>query len=99
MIPKKLKAGKWRLIIDLPTRNGHSVNDGIEKKLYSLSYVSIDAVVECILLFGFADVKQDYRNISVHPDDRLLLGMSWKDELLVDKVLPFGLHSVPIIFS
>ena len=94
MIPKKSKPGKWRLIIDLSTPNGHSLNDGIEKELCSLSYVSIDAVVECILhfepgaLLAKEDVIQAYRNIPVHPDDRLLLGMSWKNKLLIDKVLP-----------
>ena len=105
VIPKKSKPGKWRLIIDLSTPTGHSVNDGIEKELCSLSYVSTDAVVECILRFqpgallAKIDIKQAYRNIPVHPDDRPLLGMLWKDELLVDKVLPFGLRSAPIIFS
>ena len=43
VIPKKSKPGKWRLIIDLFIPNGHSINDGIEKELCSLSYVSIDA--------------------------------------------------------
>ena len=52
VIPKKSKPGKWRLIIDLSTPNGHSVNDGIEKELCSLSYVSIDQVVDCILHVG-----------------------------------------------
>ena len=105
VIPKKSKPGKWRLIIDLSTPNGHSVNDGIEKEICSLSYVSIDEVVECILhfepgaLLAKVDVKQAYRNIPVHPDDRLLLGMLWKEQLLIDKVLPFGLRSAPIIFS
>ena len=42
VITKKSKPGKWRLIIDLSTPNGHSVNYGIEKEICSLSYVTID---------------------------------------------------------
>ena len=105
VIPKKSKPGKWRLIVDLSSPDGHSVNDGIDKELCGLSYVSVDDVVECILstgtgaLMAKVDIKQAYRNVPVHPDDRCLLGMVWRDEILVDKVLPFGLRSAPLIFS
>ena len=103
--PKKSKPDKWRLIIDLSSPGGWSVNDGIDKEDCSISYISIDSIVSHILKFGPGalmakiDIKQAYRNIPVHPDDRHLLGMQWRDEILVDKVLPFGLRSAPIIFS
>ena len=42
-----------------------------------------------------ADIKQAYRNMLVHPDDRDLLGMQWQGQLLVDGCLPFGLRSAP----
>ncbi len=45
VIPKKSKPDKWRLILDLSSPIDHSVNDGIERELTSLSYVSIDDVV------------------------------------------------------
>lgn len=45
------------------------------------------------------DVKQAYRNIPVHPQDRHLLGMQWKGEVFVDMVLPFGLRSAPLLFT
>ena len=32
-------------------------------------------------------------------DDRLLLGMRWKEKLYLDTALPFGLRSAPKIFS
>ena len=102
VIPKKSKPGKWRLIVDL-SPDGHRVNDGIDKELCGLSYVS--DVVECSLSIGTGafmaifGIKQAYKNVPVHPDDRCLLGMVWRDEILVDKVLPFGLRSAPLIFS
>ncbi len=105
VIPKRAKPGKWRLILDLSSPTGHSVNDGIDKDHCSLSYVSVDHVVGCLLslapgaLMAKVDIKEAYRNIPVHPQDRFLLGMKWQGEILVDKVLPFGLRSAPIIFS
>ena len=82
VIPKPHKPGKWRLILDLFHQEGQSVNDGINEKLSSLSYVSVDDIVNAILLLGQGamlakiDVRSAYRVIPVHPEDRMLLGMS-----------------------
>ena len=46
-----------------------------------------------------ADIKQAYRIVPVHPDDSHLLGVQWDGQVLVDKVLPFGLRSAPHIFT
>ena len=105
VIPKKHKPNKWRLIVDLSSPNGASVNDGINKEMCSLSYTSVDAVVEKILdlgkgtLLAKLDVKQAYRMIPVHLQDRLLLGMEWEGFIYIDKALPFGLRSAPLIFT
>ena len=67
--------------------------------------LSVTGVVEQILklgegaLLGRMDIRQAYRNIPVAPEDNRLLGMQWEGNIYVDKVLPFGLRSVPIIFS
>ncbi len=45
------------------------------------------------------DIRHAYRNVPVHPDDRHLLAMQWNNEILIDKVLPFGLRSAPLIFT
>ena len=45
------------------------------------------------------DIKNAYRIIPVHPEDRALLGMQWEGALYVDAALPFGLRSVPKIFT
>jgi hypothetical protein len=96
---------KWRLIVDLSSPRGKSINDGISKELYSVSYLSIDEVAswvvragKCALLAKF-DLKSAYRQVPVHPDDRKLLGMEWEGQIYVDTTLPFGLRSAPIIFS
>ena len=47
-------------------------------------YVLVDDVVSSILLMGCGtlmakmDIKEAYRMVPVHPEDRLLLGMKWK---------------------
>ena len=44
------------------------------------------------------DVKAAYHNVPVHPLDRYLFGMKWRNRYCVDLTLPFGLHSAPLIF-
>ena len=96
VIPKK-GLNKWRLILDLSSPEGRSVNDGIRPELCSLLYVSIDDAARAMAragrgaLLAKIDIKNAYRIVGVHPEDRLLLGMLWDEELYVDTALPFGL--------
>ena len=105
IIPKKNKPGKWRLIVDLSAPEGASINDGVDKEACSLSYTSVDRIARRVARLGRGtelakmDVKQAYRMIPVHPSDRRLLGMQWREVIYVDKALPFGLGSAPILFS
>ena len=102
VIPKG-NSRKWRLILDLSSPEGQSVNDGINLEWCSLSYVSVDDAVSVIrhlgqnTLLAKVDIKSAYRMVPVHPDDRLLLGMQWENNLYVDGTLPFGLRSAPRI--
>lgn len=81
VIPKKNKPGKWRLIVDLSSPEGGSVNDGIDKEMCSLSYTSVDFIADEVVALGKGallakmDIKQAYRIVPVHPEDRVLLGM------------------------
>ena len=105
VIPKKSNPGKWRLILDLSSPNARSVNDGIDPDLCSVHYSGLDEAIAMISSLGRGtqlakiDLKNAYRIIPVHPDDRLLLGMSWGSEVFLDAALPFGLRSAPKIFS
>ena len=104
VIPKGL-TGKWRLIVDMSSPEGASVNDGIQESLGSLTYVGIEEAANSICAVGKGalmakvDVKSAYRNIPVHPDDRWLMGMLWEGALYVDTALPFGLRSTSKIFT
>lgn len=105
VIPKPHQPGKWRLITDLSSPKGGSVNDGIDPALCSVSYASVDEAVRCIRRLGRGtmlakfDIANAYRSVPVHPVDRLLLGMRWRGATLVDGALPFGLRSAPKLFT
>ena len=105
VIPKKGQPAKWRLIVDLSSPRGSSVNDGIDPDEFSMHYIKLDQVISMVLKHGPGalmakfDVEAAYRNIAVHPDDRYLLGMKWRGQFFVDLALPFGLRSAPFIFN
>ena len=103
VIPKK--DGGWRLILDLSFPCGHSVNDGINKEEFTLTYSKVSDAISLIIkagrgaLMGKVDIKSAYRIIPVHPSDRHLLGMFWQNCFYIDLTLPFGLRSAPAIFN
>ena len=105
VIPKSGQPGRWRLILDLSSPKDGSVNAGIYREICSLSYPTVDDAVEKVLkvgngaLLAKVDIEHAYRNVPVHPDDRLLLAMQWAGKIYLDTVLPFGLRSAPKIFS
>ena len=104
LVPKN-HSDRWRLIVNLSSPRGHSVNDGISSDLCSLRYASLDNAVEIVMGLGRSalltkfDLSNAYRIVPVHPDDQPLLGVSWQDEVYVDRSLPFGLRSAPKIFN
>lgn len=105
VIPKSGQPGKWRLIVDLSSPDGSSVNDGIDPDSFSLQYIKVDDIIRMVSQFGTGalmakfDILAAFRNVAVHPSDRALLGMKWRDSYYVDLTLPFGLRSAPFIFD
>ena len=105
LIPKKNKPGKWRMIVDLSSPWGSSINDGISSDVASLQYTSIDDLAALVVSEGKgyylvkANIQEAYRTVPVHPEDQHLLGVEWNGAVFIDKVLPFGLRSAPKIFS
>ncbi|XP_062513463.1 uncharacterized protein LOC134189239 [Corticium candelabrum] len=80
-IPKPRQPSKWRLILDLSSPHGHSVNGDIDPHLCSPSYSRVDDAATRILALGRGtlltkmDIQSAYRLIPVHLDDCHLLGM------------------------
>ena len=52
VIPKGHTPGKWRLIVDLSSPDGNSINDSISPELCSLSYISIDDISRVVASLG-----------------------------------------------
>ena len=95
VIPKS-EPGKWRLILDLFSPLGSSVL--ARKCAPSRTFLWMMWQGRGVLMAKF-DLKSAYRQVLVHPDDLWMLGMDWKGRLYVDKALPFGLRSAPMIFN
>ena len=99
------KDGTIRVILDLSSPLGYSVNDAIDRDDYSVSYSSFDDAVNLVRKLGpncfmaKLDIKHAFRLCPVHPDDWHLLGYKWGERFYFDVVLPFGGRSSPFIFN
>ena len=92
IIPKSHQINKWKLILDFSFPKGKSVNDVILKDLCSLHYITIDEQIMKLdrgTLLSKVDIKSAFKLLPVHPADRYLLGMQWKNRLFIDTCLPF----------
>ena len=72
VILKSHQSNKWRLIIDLSHPQGKSVNDGVQKDLCSMAYISDDAIRKIITLgkgtlLAKIDIKSAFCLIPVQP--------------------------------
>ena len=103
-VPKK-KSGKWRLILHLSHPPGASINDGIDIADFPLHYSAVYDAMDTVMQLGRGalmakvDIKSAFRLCPVHSSDHHLLGMKWRGQYLLDRVLPFGLRSAPFIFN
>ena len=106
---KRNRSKKVRVIHDLSWPPGHSVNDGISKEEFSMTYISIRFAIDLIKQYGKGtllakvDLADAYKQIRVRKEDWPLLGshIEVNGEILyfVDTVLPFGLRSSAKRFS
>ena len=93
------------MIVDLSSPKNFSVNDNLHRNLTHVAYSSVDDAAAIIhnlgrhALMAKFDIKDAYRLIPVHPQDRHFLGIRWQGAIYVDCQLPFGLASAPAIFS
>ena len=111
LIPKKsmgvIIPNKWRLIFNLSFGKlwGLSVNDGIDKLVFSFNFITFKRVCKLarkVGLYGLmwkTDLLDAFRFVPMHPDDIALLGFSFNEELFFETCLPFGVRSGPGIFA
>ena len=101
VIPKG-PSRKWRLMVNMSSSEGLSINNGIDESPSTMSHVGVVDVIKGIVLYSKAarltkvDVRRAYCNIPMHPNNTWLMGMQWEGSLYVDT--PFGLRSAPKVF-
>jgi Reverse transcriptase (RNA-dependent DNA polymerase) len=95
----------WRVIFDLSSPQGHSVNDSIPKEYGTIVYETLDHAIRLIAQAGKGavmmkrDLKSAFRHIPISPCDYWLLMFEWQGKFYVDMFLPFGLRTAPRIFN
>jgi hypothetical protein len=95
----------WRMIFDLSSPNGYSVNDGIPKEYGSLVYETLGNAIQLVAQAGKGammmkwDLKSAFHHVPIDPCDYWLLLFEWQGKFYVDMFLPFGLHTAPRIFN
>ena len=105
----KKRSSKVRVIHDLSFPPGSSINEFINRHDYTLTYSTIDNVVDMCRKYKEPwlckmDLKDAFMHCMVSPKDRHLLGFTWKGENGVIEYwqmnsLPFGMSSSPKIFD
>lgn len=107
LVPKQTDGvhSGWRVIFDLSSPEGMSVNDGIPKEYGTLVYETLNHAVRLVAQAGKGatmmkrDLKSAFRHIPVNPCDYWLLVFEWNGQFFVDMFLPFGLRTSPRIFN
>ena len=102
-VPKK--DGSYRIILDLSSPRGCSVNEGISREQYSVRYSSFDDAVDMVRQLGPSsymaklDIKHAFRLCPVRSSQWGLLGYCWQGQFFLDTRLPFGSRSSPLLFN
>jgi len=95
-VVEKKNSGKFRTIMNLSFPEGQSVNDGIDKEYFLLSYITVDTEIDLILSAGRGsfltkiDIAKAFRQIPINPSQWNLLGFSLNNQFYIDKVLGVG---------
>lgn len=102
-VPKK--DNSYRIILDLSSPRGNSINEGIPRETFSVRYSSFDDAVTLVDGMGTSaylakmDIRHAFRLCPVRPEDWQLLGHCFNNQYFVDTRLPFGSRSSPYIFN
>ena len=95
----------WRVIFDLSSPEGVSVNDGIPKEYGTIAYETLNDAIRLVAQAGKGsvmmkrDIKAAFRHVPINPCDYWLLMFEWDGNFFVDMFLPFGLRTAPRIFN
>ena len=100
--------GGGRAVVDCSKPDDVAVNNFTSEVSRKFSYLGVDDVVEMLEVgdwLAAIDIKDAYRAVAIHPEDRDRQGISWLfkgeagETFFVDNRLCMGLSSSPYVFS
>ena len=103
LVPKK--DGSFRMIVNLSSPKGASINDGIPDSAASVSYTTLSSALKLILKAGKdaflakSDIKSAFRLLPLSPEDYHLLCFMWEKSYFYDRCLPMGARSSCALFE
>ncbi len=59
LVSKNHQPGRWRVVVDLSSPKGSSVNDGIGREVCSVSYTSVDIACKRVVATGRGCLRQN----------------------------------------
>lgn len=104
LVPKKT-SGTFRMITNLSSPKGTSINDGILDEFAEVSYASITDALELIRqcntspFLAKLDIKHAFRLIPLLSSQLNLLCIKWREKYYIDHCLPMGARSSCQIFE
>ena len=104
VVPKK-SPGTFRMITNLSSPAGTSVNDNISDVFSNVSYTSFEEAIKIIISVGSqaflakTDIQSAFRLIPIHPNQYHILCFKWDDDFYYDRCLPMGARSSCQIFE
>ena len=101
---EKKGSSEHRLVLDLSTPEGNSINDGIDKDTYigkyeKLELLSIDQLVEKIVQIGITarlfkvDLLRAYKQMFIDPLNFEIMGFAFNNKMYFDCTLSMGSRS------
>ena len=102
---EKKTPGKFRMIYDLSSPKGQSINDYINDVFAKVTYASLSDAIHLITMCGphpymsKTDIKSAFRLLPVRPDQYHLFCVKWEGMYYYDKFLAMGCRSACQLFE
>ena len=103
LVPKK--SGSYRMIVNLSSPKGDSINDFIPDTFATVSYTTLAFALKLIIVTGVnvylakSDIKSAFRLLPLRKEDYNLLCFRWEDQFFYDRCLPMGARSSCFLFE
>ena len=104
VVPKKTP-GSFRMITNLSSPQGNSINDNISDIFSKVNYASFSEAIKMIIDAGpnaflaKTDIEHAFRLIPINPNQYHLLCFKWNNSYYFDRCLPMGARSSCQIFE